>query len=78
MELGGLWWTHVLNSALPPQRHMPDTRPEHQDPVSHTAQKKREKKEREKEREREREREREEREGEREGENKRKRNKVMK
>ena len=57
MELGGLWWTHVLNSALPPQRHMPDTRPEHQDPVSHTAQKKREKKEREKERERERERE---------------------
>ena len=44
MELGGLWWTTVLNSALPPQRHRSDTRPEHQDPVSHTAQKKREKK----------------------------------
>ena len=49
-------WTSVLNSALPPQRHRPDTQPEHQDPVSHMAQKKREK-EREKERERERERE---------------------
>ena len=24
MELGGLWWTNVLNSALPPQRHRPD------------------------------------------------------
>ena len=23
MELGGLWWTNVLNSALPPQRHRP-------------------------------------------------------
>ena len=34
--LGGLWWANVLNSALPPQRHRPDTRPEHQDPVSHT------------------------------------------
>ena len=41
---GGLWWTNVLNSALPPQRLRPDTRPEHQDPVSHVAQKKREKK----------------------------------
>ena len=28
---------NVLNSALPPQRHRPDTRPEHQDPVSHMA-----------------------------------------
>ena len=37
VELGGLWWTNVLNSALPPQRHRPDTQPEHQDPVSHTA-----------------------------------------
>ena len=25
MELGGLWWTNVLNSALPPQSHRPDT-----------------------------------------------------
>ena len=31
MEPGGLWWTNVLNSALPPQRHRPDTRPEYQD-----------------------------------------------
>ena len=36
MGPGGLWWTSVLNSALPPQRLRPDTRPEHQDPVSHT------------------------------------------
>ena len=36
-EPGGLWWTSVLNSALPPQRHSSDTRLEHQDPVSHTA-----------------------------------------
>ena len=35
--LGGLWWTHVLNTALPSQRLRPDTRPEHEDPVSHTA-----------------------------------------
>ena len=34
MGLGGLWWSSVLNSALPPQRLRPDTRPEHQDPVS--------------------------------------------
>ena len=51
MEPGGLWWTSVLNSAFPPQRHRPDTWPEDQDPVSHTAQKKREK-ERKKKRER--------------------------
>ena len=38
---------------LPPQRHRPDTGLEHQDPVSHTAQKKG-RKERKKERERER------------------------
>ena len=44
MELGGLWWTSVLNLALLPQRHRPDTQPEHKDPVSHTAQKNREKK----------------------------------
>ena len=43
MEPGGLWWTSVLNLALPPQRHRPDTQPKHQDPVSHTALKKREK-----------------------------------
>ena len=57
MEPGGLWWTNVLNLALPPQRHRSDTRPEHQDPVSHTAQKKREKRKRERERGREGERE---------------------
>ena len=43
VELGGLWFISVLNSALPPQRRRPDTRPEHQDPVSHMAQKIREK-----------------------------------
>ena len=47
--LRGLWWTNVLNSALPPQRHRPDTQPEYQDPVNHMAQKKREKNERKKE-----------------------------
>ena len=36
MGLGGLWWSNVLNSALPPQTLRPDTRPGHQDPVSHT------------------------------------------
>ena len=34
----------ILNSALPPQRPSPDTRLEHQDPISHVAQKKKEKK----------------------------------
>ena len=61
MELGCLWWTNVLNSALPPQRHRPDTSLEHEDPVSHTAQKRREG-ERKKERKRERKKERKERE----------------
>ena len=37
VELRGLWWSSVLNSALPPQGLRSDTRPEHQDPVSHTA-----------------------------------------
>ena len=37
MEPGGLWWSSVLNLALPPQRLRPVTGPEHQDPVSHTA-----------------------------------------
>ena len=37
MGLGGLLWSNVLNLALLPQRLRPDTRPEHQDPVSHTA-----------------------------------------
>ena len=50
VELGGLWWTNALNSALPPQRHRPDAQPEHQDSVIHMAQNKREKK-RKKERE---------------------------
>ena len=34
---GGLWYTNVLNSALPPQRLRPDTQPEYQNPVSHVA-----------------------------------------
>ena len=33
----------VLDSALPPWRLRPDMRPEHQDPDSHTAQKKKKK-----------------------------------
>ena len=37
MELGGLSWTNVLNSALPTQRLRLDTWLEHQDPVRHTA-----------------------------------------
>ena len=44
MRPGGLWWTNVLNSALPPWSLKPDTRPEHYNPVSHMAQKKREEK----------------------------------
>ena len=44
VEPGGLWLTNVLNSALPPQRLRLDTWLEHQDPVSHMAQKKIEKK----------------------------------
>ena len=44
MGPGSLCWSDVLNSALPPQRLRSDTRPEHQDPVRHMAQKKREKK----------------------------------
>ena len=43
MELGGLWWTNVLNLALPPQRHRPDTWLEHQDLFHSTARKQREK-----------------------------------
>ena len=46
MGPGGLWWTNVLNSALPPQRLRPDIWLEHQDPLRLSAQKKREKKER--------------------------------
>ena len=44
MVPGGLWWSNVLNSAVPPQRLRPDIRLECQDPLSHMAQKKREKK----------------------------------
>ena len=47
MELGGLWWTSVLNLALPSQRHSPDAWLEHQEPVLHTAQNKREEKKKE-------------------------------
>ena len=34
MGPGGLWWSSVLNSALPPQTLRPDTRTGHQDSVS--------------------------------------------
>ena len=47
MELGGLFWTSVLNLALPPQRHSPDAWLEHKEPVIHMAQNKREKKKKE-------------------------------
>ena len=68
MELGGLWWTNALNSAIPPQRHRPDTWLEHKDPVSHPAQKKKAEKERKKEKkERKKERKEERREGGKEG-----------
>ena len=52
MELGGLWWTNVLNLALPPQRHSPDAWLEHQEPVIHTAQNKMEKERKERKKER--------------------------
>ena len=42
MELGVLWWTNVLNLALPPQRHSLDAWVEHQEPVIRMAQNKRE------------------------------------
>ena len=35
MEMGRLLWTIVLNLALPPQRHSPDTWLEHQEPLIH-------------------------------------------
>ena len=44
VQLGGLWWTNVLKLALPPHRHCPDARLEHQEPVIRMAQNKREKK----------------------------------
>ena len=37
VEPVGLWWSNVLNLALPSQRLRPDTRPEHKDSVSHMA-----------------------------------------
>ena len=49
MELGGLLWTGVLKLGLPPQRHSADAWLEHQEPLIHTAQDKREKKNRKKE-----------------------------
>ena len=54
-------WTSVLNLVIPPHKHSPDAWLDHQEPVSHMPQNKREerKREREKEKERERERERE-------------------
>ena len=48
MELGGLWWTNVLNLVFPPLRHSPDSQLEYQDPVIHMARKKGRKKERKK------------------------------
>ena len=47
MGPGGLWCSSVLNLPLPPQSLRPDTRLEHQDPVRHMTQKKREKKRKE-------------------------------
>ena len=47
VELGGVLWTNVLNLALPPQKHRSDAWLEHQGPVIHTAQNKREKKKKE-------------------------------
>ena len=49
---GGLWWTNVLNLALPPQRYSPDAWLEQQEPFIHmTREKKRkERKKRKKER----------------------------
>ena len=44
LELGGLLWTTVPNLALLPQRHSPDAWLEHQEPVIHMTQNKREKK----------------------------------
>ena len=54
MELGGLWWTNVLNLALPPQRYSPDAWLEHQEPVIHRAQNKREKRKEERKKKKER------------------------
>ena len=51
-------WSSFLNSALPPQRIRPDTQLEHQDPVSHRAQKKSEKNKKKKEIKKERKKER--------------------
>ena len=48
VELGGLLWTSVLNLSLPLQWHSPDTWLEHQEPVLHTAQNKREKRKKDK------------------------------
>ena len=53
----GLWWTNILYVVLPPLWQRPDTEPEHQEPVSPLAQKKREKeRERKKKKERKKER----------------------
>ena len=46
LGLGGLWWSNILNSGLPPQSLRLDTRPEHQDPVSTWLRRKGRKKER--------------------------------
>ena len=48
MGPGGLWWSSVLDSALPPWRLRPDRWLEHHDPASHTAWKKRKKKKKKK------------------------------
>ena len=48
MGLGGLWWSSVLDLALPPRRLRPNTQPEHEDPASHMAQKKSAKKQKQK------------------------------
>ena len=48
MGPGGLWWSNVLDSALPPWRLSPDIQPKHQNPASHTAGKKSKKKKKKK------------------------------
>ena len=47
VEQGGLFWTRVLNLALPLQTHSLEACLEHQESVIHTAQNKREKKKKE-------------------------------
>ena len=67
---GSLFWTSVLNLALPPLWPSPDAWLEHQKPVLHTAQNKREKRKEKKEGKKERKKEKKERKKERKKEDK--------